>query len=254
MRFKLTVSLMLILGLAGFLPAPGPPLAASPAAPAARDRGKAPESQPGWLARDLERGIARVQPALSRYGYAAVFLSIMVEGFGIIAPGQTFLIAAAVTASQGKLNIIWVVIGAFIAAVLGNSLGYLLGRWGGRSLLARFKARGDRLARLEGYFRRYGQGLVLIARFFDGLRQLNGIVAGILKMPGGLFTTVNVLGAILWVAVWGVGPYFLGKKISTIHIAFRTIEPGVVALSLIAFLALIVYLLRHRQKPTDHIT
>jgi hypothetical protein len=74
MRFKLTISLMLILGLAGFLPVAGPPLAASPAAPAARDRGKTPESQAGWLARDLEQGIARVQPALNRYGYAAVFL------------------------------------------------------------------------------------------------------------------------------------------------------------------------------------
>ena len=91
--------------------------------------------------------------------------------------------------------------------------------------------------------------MVLIARFFDGLRQLNGIVAGILKMPWGLFTTVNVLGAIFWVGVWGLGPYFLGEKLGTIHIAFRTIEPWVVALSLVAFLALIIYLLRHRQTP-----
>jgi membrane protein DedA with SNARE-associated domain len=254
MLAKLALSLMLILGLVGFLPADGLPMAARPAATAARDRRNVPESQAGWIARDLEQAIARVQPALNRYGYAAVFLTIMVEGFGIIAPGQTFLIAAAVTASQGKLSIVWVVICALIAAALGNSLGYLLGRWGGRSLLVRFKVRGDRLTRLEGYFRRYGQAVVLIARFFDGLRQLNGIVAGILKMPGGVFTTVNVLGAILWVAVWGLGPYFLGKKINTIHIAFRTIEPWVVALSLIAFLALIVYLLRHRQKPSDHIT
>jgi membrane protein DedA with SNARE-associated domain len=250
---KLAVSLMLILALAGFLPDTGPPLAASPAAAAAGDRGQAPQSQEGWIAREMEQAIARVQPTLKRYGYAAVFVTIMVEGFGIVAPGQTFLIAAAVTASQGKLNIVWVTLCALVAAVLGNSLGYLLGRWGGRSLLARFKVRGDRLARLEGYFRRYGQGVVLIARFFDGLRQLNGIVAGILKMPWGVFTIVNVLGAIFWVAVWGLGPYVLGEKISTIHIAFRTIEPWVVALSLMAFLALIIYLLRHRQKPTDHI-
>jgi membrane protein DedA with SNARE-associated domain len=253
MLSKLAVSLMLILGLAGFLPAYGPPMAARLAATADRDRGKVTEPQEGWIAQDLEKTITRVQPVLNRYGYAALFLTIMVEGFGIIAPGQTFLIAAAVTASQGKLSIVWVAICAFLAAVLGNSLGYLLGRWGGRTLLAKFKVRGDRLARLEGYFRRYGQGVVLIARFFDGLRQLNGIVAGILKMPGGVFTTVNVLGAILWVGVWGLGSYFLGKEINTFHIAFRTIEPWVVALSLVAFLALIVYLLRHRQKPTDHI-
>jgi membrane protein DedA with SNARE-associated domain len=254
MLLKLAVSLMLMAGLAGLLPDSGLPLAASAAATATRERGKAGESQEGWVARDLEQAIARVQPDLKRYGYAAVFVTVMVEGFGIIAPGETFLIAAAVAASQGQLNIVWVTMGALIAAVLGNSLGYLLGRWGGRALLARFKVRGERLARLEGYFRRYGQGVILIARFFDGLRQLNGIVAGILKMPWRVFTIVNVLGAIFWVSVWGLGPFFLGQKISTIHIAFRTIEPGVVALSLIAFLALIIYLLRHRQTPTDHIT
>ena len=254
MGLRFTVSLVLILGLAGFWPDSGLSMETYPAATAVRNPSKASKSHETWLGRDLQQAIARVQPALKRYGYAAVFVTIMVEGFGVIAPGETFLIAAAVAASQGELNIIWVMVCAFIAAVLGNSLGYFLGRWGGRSLLARFKVKGERLARLEGYFRRYGKGIILIARFFDGLRQLNGIVAGLLKMPWGVFTIVNVLGAVFWVAVWGLGPYFLGQKISTIHIAFKTIEPWVVALSLVAFVALIIYLLRHRYKSRDHKT
>jgi membrane protein DedA with SNARE-associated domain len=244
---KLVLTLMFV-GLAGFMPAVGPTL---PAAVEARDPGKAPHPRVDRIEHDLKQAIARVQPVLNRYGYPAVFLTIMVEGVGILAPGQTFLIAAALTAAQGNLKIVWVLILAFLAAVLGNSLGYLIGRWGGRHLLAKFKVRGDRLARLEGFLRRYGGGVVLVARFFEGLRQFNGIVAGMLVMPWGVFTAFNVLGAILWTGVWGLGAYFLDKEIDTLHFAFRRIEPFVVALTLAGFLALMIYLFRHRQtdKP-----
>jgi len=248
---KRLVTLLLILVLGGILPAFAPALQARPAIAGEQGRAKAPEPQVERVKHNLEHAVARVQPWLHRYGYPVVFLTIMVEGVGIIAPGQTFLIAAALAAAHGNLNIVWVLLWALMAAVLGNSLGYLLGRWGGRRLLARFKVRGDRLARLEGYFARYGQGVVLIARFFDGLRQLNGIVAGMLKMPWGVFTTVNVLGAVLWTGVWGLGAYFLGREIHHYHLAFKKIEPWVAALSLLAFVALLVHLLRHRQteKP-----
>jgi membrane protein DedA with SNARE-associated domain len=249
---KLLVTLMLILGLAGFTLAYGPPLKALPAPLAARDPGTAPAPRVERLEQDLKQAVARVQPVLDRYGYPAVFLTILVEGVGIPAPGQTFLIAAALTAAHGNLSIVWVLIWACTAAVLGNSLGYLLGRWGGRPLLAKFKVRGDRLARLEGHFRRYGGGVVLVARWFDGLRQFNGIVAGMLEMPWGVFTGFNVLGAILWTGVWGLGAYWLDKEISTVHSAFRKIEPFVVALTLVGFLALMVYLFRHRQTEKPH--
>jgi membrane protein DedA with SNARE-associated domain len=248
---KRLATLMLILVLAAGLPAFGPALPSLPAAAGDRAPGPAPTPPMQRIEHDLHQAIARVQPVLQRYGYPAVFLTIMLEGLGIIAPGQSILIAAALAAAHGNLNIVWVLIWALLATVLGNSLGYLLGRWGGRRLLAKFKVRGDRLARLEGYFARYGQGVVLFARFFDGLRQLNGIVAGMLKMPWGVFTTVNVLGAVLWTGVWGLGAYFLGKEIHPYHMAFRRLEPWVAALTLLAFLGLLVYLFHHRQteKP-----
>jgi membrane protein DedA with SNARE-associated domain len=173
-----------------------------------------------------------------------------VEGVGIPAPGQTLLIAAALSAAHGNLSLVWVLILAGTAAMLGNSLGYLLGRRGGRPLLARFKVRGDRLARLEGQFRRYGGSVVLVARFFDGLRQLNGIVAGMLAMPWKVFTLFNALGAMLWTGVWGLGAYWLDREILTVHRAFRKIEPVVVALTVIGLLALLLYLFRRRtQSP-----
>jgi membrane protein DedA with SNARE-associated domain len=247
MLARLALILMLLV-LAGFLSAwgsPGPPL---PASAAVRDDGAGPSPRIERLEHDLDQAVARVQPVFERYGYLAVFLAILVEGVGIPAPGQTFLIAAALSAAHGKLSLVWVLIAACLAAGLGNSLGYLLGRWGGRRLLARLKVRGDRLARLEEKFRRYGGGLVLVARFFDGLRQLNGIVAGMLAMPGKIFMAFNVLGAILWTGVWGLGTYFLDQEISPVHRALGRIEPFVVALTLVGLLALMVYLFRRRRS------
>jgi len=240
---KLSLILMLLV-LAGFMPAWGLPGQPVPTAAAVRDSGAAPSTQVERLKHDLGQAVVRVQPLLHRYGYILVFLTILVEGVGIPAPGQTFLIAAALSAAHGNLSLVWVLISACLAAGLGNSLGYLLGRWGGRRLLARFKVRGDRLARLEEKFRRYGGGVVLVARFFDGLRQLNGIVAGMLAMPWKIFTGFNVLGAILWTGVWGLGAYFLDQEINAVYSVFGRLGPYVVALTLVSFLALMVYLFR----------
>ena len=94
--------------------------------------------------------------------------------------------------------------------------------------------------------------MVLVARFFDGLRQLNGLVAGMLAMPWGIFTGFNVLGAMLWTGVWGLGTYWLDKDISTVHSAFRQIEPFALALTLVGFLGLMVYLFHRRQTQKPH--
>lgn len=195
------------------------------------------------LIQDLQHAIHRVRPLLDNYGYSALFLAVLVEGLGLVAPGQTLLIAAALTAAQGGLNIAWVLFLAFTAAVLGNSLGYLLGRRGGRPLLHKFRLNEKHLQRLEAYFARYGAGLVLVARFFDGLRQLNGIVAGLLQMPWGKFTACNLLGAALWTGLWGLGTYFVDKEIASVHFTFRLIEPWIAALSLLSVLAITMYLL-----------
>jgi len=226
-------------------------VAAQPSLPDAehsQSLGQASQPSDNWMVRDLEDAIAKVQPFLDHYGYAAVFLAVLVEGFGLVAPGQTLLIAAALTAARGDLNIAWVLFWACTAAILGNSLGYLLGRRGGRPLLHKIRVNEQRLDRMEGYFSRYGKGLVLMARFFDGLRQLNGIVAGMLKMPWNVFTTFNILGALLWTGFWGLGAYWVDKKIASLHVTFRAVGSWIAVVSILAFLALFVHLLRRHQK------
>ncbi len=213
-----------------------------------QDQDQPPEHYRDRVVQDLKQAVGHVQPLLARYGYPAVFLTILVEGVGLVAPGQTLLIAAALAATQGSLNIAWVLIWAFTAAVLGNSLGYLLGRWGGRPLLLKIRVNERHLARMEDYFTRQGKWVVIFARFVDGLRQLNGIVAGMLKMPWQVFASCNILGAALWTGVWGLGVYFLNKKIISLHLTLHQVRPWVGACCLLAFLALLGYLVLPGRK------
>ena len=116
-------SVVLILGLTIMsLPSPRPGLALSDPH-SYQDQEQAPEPYRDRVIRDLKQAVDQVEPLLARYGYPAVFLAILVEGVGLLAPGQTLLIAAALAATQGRLNIAWVLTWAFTAAVLGNSWG-----------------------------------------------------------------------------------------------------------------------------------
>lgn len=197
---------------------------------------------------DLKGGIAEARTLLVRYGYAALFFTILVEGFGIPAPGQAILMAASIDAARGKLNIVWVLAFAIAAAVLGNTIGYVIGRWGGHPLLKKFKVQESRLARIELRFARNGRGVLLVARFFEGLRQLNGIVAGLLEMPWRRFTLWNTLGGVLWTGVWGLGVYFLGKKMIPVHLTFKRIEPVILVFTAAALATLLVYLLWQKRS------
>ncbi len=149
------------------------------------------------------------------------------------------------------MSIEWLLLWVIVAAVLGNSLGYLLGRWGGRLVLGKVGVSEARLLWVESKFNRYGGSVVVVGRFVDGLRQLNGIVAGALEMPWWKFTFFNALGAVAWAALWGLGVYFLDKDIKTLFAVFHRLEPYLIVASLLALVALLIYLRRGRRlmKP-----
>jgi membrane protein DedA with SNARE-associated domain len=201
--------------------------------------------------RRFERSLARVQPLLERYGYGASFLAVMVEGMGIPTPGQTLLMASSIEAARGRMNIVVLLFLVTTAATVGNSIGYAIGRWGGRALLVKFRVNPKRQQRTEDFFKRRGGIAILFARFLDGLRQLNGIVAGILKMPWWTFTAYNIAGAILWTCSWGLGTYFLGRDMHSIAGFLHRHRPFLFVLSVAALASLIVYLLRYRNPRTE---
>ena len=198
--------------------------------------------------RDLERSLAKMQPLLERYGYGAAVLATMAEGMGIPTPGQTLLMASALEAAQGRMNIVLLLFLVTTAATLGNSVGYAIGRWGGRMALDKLKVNPHRQQYLDDLFKRRGGPVILLARFLDGLRQLNGIVAGVMRMPWWTFTAYNVLGAILWTFAWGLGTYYFGRDIHVIAGFFHRHGWFLYVLGVIAFVVLVVYLLRFRGK------
>jgi len=173
----------------------------------------APQHLPGVL--------HSLEPALNRYGYLAVAGFVLLEDFGVPVPGETILILGAVYAGTGRLNVVAVALVGFIAAVLGDNIGFAIGHFGGRPLLERYGGyvliTRERLDRATGFFERHGAKVVVAARFIEGLRQVNGIIAGVSGMHWARFLIFNAIGAALWVAVWTSIGYLSGSHIDTIY-------------------------------------
>ncbi|WP_201834619.1 DedA family protein [Microvirga zambiensis] len=159
----------------------------------------------------FQEALGWIEPAVTRYGAFAVFFTIYFESFGVPLPGESALIAASLLAVRGDLAIEHVFLAAWLGGVLGDSTGYMIGRFGGRVLLQRFgslvKLTPERLANVETMARKRGFIMVLTARFVVVLRQLNGLVAGSVGMPWSHFVIANALGALLWAGFWTFGPY-----------------------------------------------
>jgi membrane protein DedA with SNARE-associated domain len=186
-----------------------------------------------------------LEPTLNRYGYLAVGGFVLLEDFGVPVPGETILLLGAVYASTNQLNVFAVAAIAVIAAVIGDNIGFAIGHFGGRPLVERFGRyvflTPERLDKVTDVFKRHGGKIVVVARFIEGLRQANGIVAGISKMAWPRFLAFNALGAALWVLVWTSIGYLSGQHLDTIYpIATRystylAIAVGVLLLGYIAW-------------------
>src|SRR5438874_7082624 len=191
---------------------------------------------------------------LEQYGYLAIIALVFVESFGVPAPGQTIIIVGAAYASRGHLNIVVLGICAFVAAVVGDSVGYVIGRYGGHALVLRFgryiRLTRERLMRVERFMARHGPKIVAIARFVDGLRQFNGVVAGTVELPWRRFLLYNAIGAALWVGVWATAGYLAGNQLhALLHtaLAYQWYALAVLALLVGAYL---VFHLRRRARST----
>ena len=176
-----------------------------------------------------------VEHTIHEYGYAAVSGGLVLENFGLPAPGEMLLISGATAAAEGTLDIVPLLLLAWAAAVIGQTIGWAIGYWGGHRLLARHGGRvgitAAQLARVESVFDRYGDLVVIFARFIVVLRQLNGIVAGTLEMGWARFLLLNAVGAALWVGWWGALAYWLGQSVFEFVRGIGRIEPLLFALA-----------------------
>ncbi|MFD5432099.1 DedA family protein [Kitasatospora sp. NPDC127067] len=201
----------------------------------------------------LPGALAGLAPLLDHYGYLAVALLVLLDNCGIPVPGQTVLVLASVYAGAGHLDFAAVLLVATGAAALGNSLGYLIGRTGGRAFVHRWGRyvllTPARMDRAEDFFARHGGKVVTVARFVDGLRQYNGIIAGTTEMPWRRFLPFNLLGAVLWTAVWGTFGYLAGANIGAVYrTALRYQVWFAVGLGVLVAAVLLRQVLRHRRR------
>jgi membrane protein DedA with SNARE-associated domain len=156
---------------------------------------------------------------IAHYGYFAVFLVVALESAGVPLPGETALVTAAIFAGQGTLNIEAVIGCAAVAAILGDNVGYWVGRDFGFPLLRNY---GHVLPIDEGklkvaqfLFLRHGGKIVFFGRFVAILRTFAAFLAGVNRLAYPRFLMFNALGGVTWATLFGLGGYFLGVAFET---------------------------------------
>jgi membrane protein DedA with SNARE-associated domain/membrane-associated phospholipid phosphatase len=163
----------------------------------------------------------RILALIEHYGYLVVLFGVMLESTGVPLPGETILLAAGVLVQRGHLDLWDAIVFGILGAVIGDQIGYWVGREGGRPFVLRWGryvfVTPQRLARAEAFFQRHGGKAVFLARFFSGLRVFGALVAGISRMRWGTFLFYNALGGAVWVTGVVLLGYFLGSSLGLVE-------------------------------------
>jgi membrane-associated protein len=175
---------------------------------------------------------------LETFGTIGLFAIVFIESgllVGFFLPGDSLLFTAGLLASQGELNFPLIVVGCMISAVLGDQVGYSIGRKAGPRLLARERWFTQRrhVARAERFFTRRGGQAVLIARFVPIVRTFVPVMAGIVRMPYRKFVGWNIAGGVLWGGGVTTAGYILGETVPSIDRYLLPIIAVIVLLSII---------------------
>lgn len=155
-------------------------------------------------------------PIPESFGYPVLGALVLGESAGLPLPGETALIAAGGLAAAGHLTLAVVIATAVLAAVTGDTLGFLLGRRHGRAFLVRdgFLAshRREGVARADRFFAAHGTLTVFVSRFVPGVRVVAAVMAGAAQMPWPRFAPANALGALAWASSVASLAFLLGPK------------------------------------------
>jgi membrane protein DedA with SNARE-associated domain len=206
-----------------------------------------PAPLPGFL--------SSVGGPLDHYGYWAIALLLLLENIGVpVVPGELAMIAGAIFAGTGRagLNVVLVGIVAVVASFAGAEIGYVVGRYAGRELILRYGKyvfiKPHHLDRAEVVMDRYGGIAVIVARFIVGLRELNGIIAGVTEMRWLTFTFYNAIGACVWVATWVTIGDVAGGHIDTIYAWFNRFSLYALVVVVVLLAAYIAWRVVRRRR------
>ena len=191
---------------------------------------------------------------IKTFGTLGIFAIVFAESgllFGFFLPGDSLLFTAGLLASQGKLNILVLMVGCCVAAVAGDQVGYAFGRRVGPALFRRPNSRlfkRERVEQAQSYFDRFGAKTIVLARFIPVVRTFAPIVAGVARMRYATFSRFNVLGGLAWAGGVLLAGYGLGRTVPSID---KYLLPAV-ALIVAASLAPVVWeVLRARRNPSE---
>ena len=182
-------------------------------------------------------------------GYAGLFTIVFSETgllVGFFLPGDSLLVTAGLFAARGQLDITLLIPLLCIAAVAGNSTGFLIGRKAGQALYNRPQTRWfrrDHLIKTQAFYEKYGGMTIVLAQFMPFARTFAPVVAGVADMRYRRFASFNVGGAILWISSMNLLGYFLGRTIPGIE---HRIEYVIAAVIFISVSPLLVKYIRHR--------
>jgi membrane protein DedA with SNARE-associated domain len=195
---------------------------------------------------------AWVHDLIHTYGLWVLFTAVMIESMGIPMPGETAVVTAAIYAgSTHQVSIISVVLVAATAAIVGDNIGYLVGRSIGIRLLARYgqyvRLTEQRLKVGEYLFLRHGGKIVFFGRFVALLRTYAGLLAGANRMHWFHFLIMNGLGGICWATLFGGGAYVFGEQVS------RIVGPVsfVLFIAAVGLVAVGILFFRHHEKELE---
>ncbi len=190
---------------------------------------------------------------LTMYGYWAVLLFVAIESTGIPFPGETMLLFAAIYAGRTqRMSILLVIVAAAAGAILGDNIGFWVGREGGYRLLrryGRFIRLDERKLKLGQYlFSKHGGKVVFFGRFIAVLRAWAAFLAGTNRMRWDRFLLFNALGASVWATVYGLGGYFLGDNV---HRLTGPVGIVTIVLAVCVIIAFLIFLRRNEHRLED---
>jgi membrane protein DedA with SNARE-associated domain len=209
------------------------------------------QNRTGTVMTEIEHLLGDLDPLIRAYGVGAVLVILTLESLGMPQPRESLLIVASVLAARGEISFPSMLFCAWVGGVVGDNIGYLIGRKLGRTVLLRYGEKigltAERMDKVETVFARYGPLTVAFARFANVLRQLNGIVAGTLKMDWWRFLLFNALGCALWVLTWGLAGFYLGAHVSSITAFARYLGLAAAVAVAVAAIAVAVRMFRQRR-------
>jgi len=165
------------------------------------------------------------------YGPWIIFGIVALESAGVPLPGETILVAAALlAATTGQISIVVVVLASAAGAIVGDGIGYMVGRRIGLPFLHKYghyiRLDGNRLLIGRYLFFRFGSAVVFFGRFVAVLRMFAALLAGANSMPAGRFFFFNITGGVCWACLFGFGAYAVGAEIYTISGTLSVISLG----------------------------